>query len=261
MLTADLHWAADVNSAGFVAGWLQSANVCGRAVASSLWGLVAHRYGPRPVLRITLAALFVGGVLFGLCRSLAAAMAIRFLCFGLLNGWSALLAVCAAQVAGEARQAEVLGLIIASGSGTQLVGPAVGGWTYGAVRSFPALVPSAIGCGLVLVAALLWVDVADREEVKDHGSGEGLRAALCRWPMPLLRLAVAGRFRIDVLDNETWPNCMCGAPKCSVFIILSHDRRGFRGSSCAASRALPPTASMRPCRCGSSARPSWAAWA
>ena len=74
VLTADLHWAADVNSAGFVAGWLQSANVCGRAVASSLWGLVAHRYGPRPVLRITLAALFVGGVLFGCCTNFALAM-------------------------------------------------------------------------------------------------------------------------------------------------------------------------------------------
>ena len=187
VLSADLHWAADVNSAGFVAGWLQSANVLGRALASSLWGLIAHRYGPKPVLRITLASLFVGGVLFGGCRSLPAAMAVRFLFFGLLNGWSALLAVCAAQVAGEARQAEVLGLIIAAGSGTQLLGPAVGGWTYGALRHLPALVPSAIGCGLVLLTALLWVDVG-KEEPKGH-AGEGLRAALGRWPMPLLRLA------------------------------------------------------------------------
>ena len=71
-------WAStaqdDVNSAGFVAGWLQSANVCGRVVTSSLWGLAAQRHGARPVLRITLAALFVGGVLFGCCTNFALAM-------------------------------------------------------------------------------------------------------------------------------------------------------------------------------------------
>ena len=74
MLTADLHWTDDVNSAGYMAGWLQSANVCGRIVTSSLWGLIAQRHGPKPVLRVTLASLFVGGVLFGGCTNFAGAM-------------------------------------------------------------------------------------------------------------------------------------------------------------------------------------------
>ena len=79
------------------------------------------------------------------------------------NGWPVLMGICAASVAGEARQTQVLGLIFATGSGTQLVGPAVGGWTYGAVRSFPALVPSAIGCGLVLLALALFANVEATE--------------------------------------------------------------------------------------------------
>ena len=58
-------------------------------------------------------------------------LGIRFIFFGLCNGWPVLIAPCAAAVAGDSRQSRVLGLIMACGSGTQLVGPGIGGWTYG----------------------------------------------------------------------------------------------------------------------------------
>ena len=50
VLSADLGWVPDKNEAGFVAGWLQSSNVCGRILTSTIWGFAAARYGPRPVL-------------------------------------------------------------------------------------------------------------------------------------------------------------------------------------------------------------------
>ena len=63
MLCADLEWVNDRNSAGFAAGWLQSSNVFGRVLTSSVWGYIAARYGFDVVFTITLASLFVGGLL------------------------------------------------------------------------------------------------------------------------------------------------------------------------------------------------------
>ena len=61
---------------------------------------------------------------FGFCTNLAASMSVRFVFFGLLNGWLVLQGPCAIAVAGRERQTDVLGLIFAAGSGMQLVGPA-----------------------------------------------------------------------------------------------------------------------------------------
>ncbi|CAK9089983.1 Probable peptide/nitrate transporter At3g43790 (Protein ZINC INDUCED FACILITATOR-LIKE 2) [Durusdinium trenchii] len=151
VLTADMKWTEDTNSAGFVAGYLQSANVCGRIVTSTFWGCVAQRYGPKPVLLCALFSILLGSILFGFCTNLAAAMGVRFLFLGVLNGWPALFGPCAAACAGDHRQTEVLGFILAAGSGMQLVGPSIGGWTYGWVPSFPAVLPSTIGCVLTVV--------------------------------------------------------------------------------------------------------------
>ena len=62
VLCADLQWVSDRNQAGFVAGWLQSSNVFGRVLMSSVWGYIAARHGFDVVLMVTLASLFVGGL-------------------------------------------------------------------------------------------------------------------------------------------------------------------------------------------------------
>ncbi|CAK9064924.1 Protein ZINC INDUCED FACILITATOR-LIKE 1 (Protein ZIF-LIKE 1) [Durusdinium trenchii] len=209
VLSADLGWVADKNEAGFVAGWLQSSNVCGRIVTSTAWGFVAARYGPKVVLSYTLASLLAGGILFGFCTNLIASMSVRFLFFGLLNGWLVLQGPCALAVAGPQRQTDVLGFIFAAGSGMQLVGPAVGGWTYGLLEEFPALIPSLIGCALALVAVVLFLvvhpafskpepKVRRQEQVKEVESEDSStsidsssRSVLFRWPIPLI---IAMRF-------------------------------------------------------------------
>ena len=155
ILSVDLGWAPDKNEAGFVAGWLLSANVFGRIFTSPVWGFVAGRYGIKVVLVITLVSMLVGGILFGFCTNLIAAMTVRFILFGLLNGWLVLTGPCAVAAAGRERQTEVLGLIFAAGCGMQLIGPAIGGWTYGTFEELPALLPSLVGCGLSILASVL----------------------------------------------------------------------------------------------------------
>jgi len=194
VLTADMHWTEDKNDAGFIAGWLQSANVCGRIVTSSLWGFVAQRYGAKPVLLLALVSLLVGGLLFGFCTDLVGAMCVRFIFFGLLNGWPVLMGPCAAAAAGDTRQTEVLGLIIAASSGTQLVGPGLGGWTYGWVPKYPAIVPSSIGCVLTVATFVLFCRVhgafgaspVDGEENAPSPKVHSSSKVLLRWPVPLL---------------------------------------------------------------------------
>eukprot|EP00435_Cladocopium_sp_Y103_P033880 s2542_g8.t1 len=201
ILSVDLGWAPDRNEAGSVAGWLQSSNVCGRIFTSPIWGFVAARYGIKVVLTITLFSMLIGGILFGFCTNLIAAMSVRFIFFGVLNAWLVLTGPCAFAVAGPERQTEVLGLIFAAGCGMQLIGPAVGGWTYGIVEKFPALLPSLIGCGLcILASALLFMvrKAVSQEEppVKEKAtkaesdrsvsSVPKSKSLIFQWPMPLI---------------------------------------------------------------------------
>jgi len=200
VLCADLEWVNDRNSAGFAAGWLQSSNVFGRVLTSSVWGYIAARYGFDVVFTITLASLFVGGLLFGFCTSLVLAMLVRSIFFGVLNGWAAVFGPYCATVAGEKRQAEVIGMVIAAGNGMQLVGPAVSGWTYQLIPEFPALAPSMIGSCLASLAFCLFCllhfrDKKTSKSVKNLPEGsEGSATAtkrsitqlLCRWPVPLI---------------------------------------------------------------------------
>eukprot|EP00913_Durusdinium_trenchii_P019405 g18243.t1 len=179
-------------------GYLQSANVCGRIVTSTFWGCVAQRYGPKPVLLCALFSILLGSILFGFCTNLAAAMGVRFLFLGVLNGWPALFGPCAAACAGDHRQTEVLGFILAAGSGMQLVGPSIGGWTYGWVPSFPAVLPSTIGCVLTVVALALFARVhrafgtsgasasAEGSVGSPSKSRGAQRSVLCQWPVPLV---------------------------------------------------------------------------
>ncbi|CAE7360649.1 ZIFL2 [Symbiodinium natans] len=200
VLSADLHWVADRNEAGFVAGWLQSANVFGRVLTSTVWGFVAMRWGFRPILALTLFALLTGGVLFGLCTNLMGAMCIRFIFFGMLNGWPAIYGPIAASVAGDDRQTDVIGMLLAAGSGMQLVGPAIGGWTYNFLPTLPALIPSLIGCMMALASLALFSRVhhgirkPQAEEAKDVDQSPGTPSksprtawsVLRAWPVPLV---------------------------------------------------------------------------
>ncbi|CAE7361907.1 ZIFL2 [Symbiodinium sp. CCMP2456] len=204
ILCADLGWVPDRNEAGYLAGWLQSSNIFGRMLTSSIWGYVAARHGFDVVLVVTLLSLLVGGLLFGFCRSLVLAMLVRFMFFGLTHGWVAIMGPYCASVAGDKRQQDVIGIVIAVGTGVQLVGPAVSGWTYALVPSFPALVPSLLGALLALVSISLYSllhcrakgawgrseisqnegRAAAREETT--ASKRSMRRTVQRWPIPLV---------------------------------------------------------------------------
>eukprot|EP00435_Cladocopium_sp_Y103_P023248 s1346_g5.t1 len=125
-------------------------------------------------------------------------MLVRFIFFGLIHGWVAIMGPYSASVAGDKRQTEVIGMVIAAGTGMQLVGPAISGWTYGLVPNFPALVPSLLGSCLAFLAICLFclLHFRDKKAAKSEQSlPEGpattatkqpITQMLRRWPVPLI---------------------------------------------------------------------------
>ena len=124
-------------------------------------------------------------------------MLVRFIFFGLTHGWVAIMGPYCASVAGDQRQTEVIGMVLAAGTGMQLVGPAISGWTYALVPEFPALVPSLLGSCLALLAACLFGLLHFRDKktaakseishaVATTAPRQSIRRILHRWPVPLI---------------------------------------------------------------------------
>ncbi|PKA48693.1 putative peptide/nitrate transporter [Apostasia shenzhenica] len=81
----DLHVAQRVEDIGFYAGFVGSSFMLGRALTSVFWGMIADRYGRKPVIVIGLITLVIFNTLFGLSTRYWMAIGTRFL-LGFLNG-------------------------------------------------------------------------------------------------------------------------------------------------------------------------------
>ncbi|KAI3852467.1 hypothetical protein MKX03_017756 [Papaver bracteatum] len=81
----DFHIAKKEEDIGFYAGFVGSAYMFGRAMTSILWGMIADRYGRKPVIIIGTLAVVVMNALFGLSTKFWMAISTRFI-LGLLCG-------------------------------------------------------------------------------------------------------------------------------------------------------------------------------
>lgn len=153
IMTTDLHWVESRDEAGFVAGFLASANVLGRVPTCILWGRLTDRFGVRICLMLSCISIAAGNIAFALSSNLYVSLATRFLFLGCGNGWATVSSVLVFETAGcKERQAKVIGITFAAGGFVQLLGPAVGGLTYGVWDAYPALIPSGIGAALAVMA-------------------------------------------------------------------------------------------------------------
>ncbi|XP_027340495.1 protein ZINC INDUCED FACILITATOR-LIKE 1-like [Abrus precatorius] len=122
------------------AGYVGSAFMLGRCLTSILWGVIADRYGRKPVVIISIIAIVIFNTLFGLSSSFWMAVITRFIlgCFGASMGT---MRAYAAEIFREEYQ--VLGLSTVSAAwGVGLVfGPAIGGYFAQPVEKYPNLFP------------------------------------------------------------------------------------------------------------------------
>ena len=151
-LCVDAGWVDRIDHAGFMAGLLPTMVMAGRIATSWAWGMLSDRIGGRACLRLCLASIAVGNLLFGFATQPWSALLVRFIFLGACNGYVALIGPLSQVIGGAERQSEVLTLVFASGPVIQMVGPALGGLLYGSLTSrFPAILPSVIGASIALV--------------------------------------------------------------------------------------------------------------
>ena len=124
----------------------------------------------------------------------------RCIFLGALNGWPTLTGVVCAEIGGDTGQPALLSKVIAAGGVFGLIGPAIGGWTYGQISCMPpALPPNIVGAVMCLAAmALVHVWLHPSEDQKSTAApgtvaasgGGGDRMSTCSamrtFPLPVV---------------------------------------------------------------------------
>ncbi|XP_020254688.1 protein ZINC INDUCED FACILITATOR-LIKE 1-like isoform X2 [Asparagus officinalis] len=132
----DLHIAERVEDIGFYAGFVGKIHVSyvkgasfmfGRALTSVVWGVIADRWGRKPVIIIGLISLIIFNTLFGLSVNYWMAIATRFL-LGALNGILGPIKAYAVEICRPEQQSIALSLVSTAWGIGLVIGPAVGGF-------------------------------------------------------------------------------------------------------------------------------------
>ncbi|XP_020580394.1 protein ZINC INDUCED FACILITATOR-LIKE 1-like [Phalaenopsis equestris] len=134
----DLHIAKRVEDIGFYAGFVGASFMLGRALTSVFWGIIADRYGRKPVIVIGLITVVIFNTLFGLSTSYWMAIMTRFL-LGSLNGLLGPIKAYAVEVAPPEYQAIGISLVSTAWGMGLVVGPSIGGLLAQPADKFPSL--------------------------------------------------------------------------------------------------------------------------
>ncbi|XP_061351064.1 protein ZINC INDUCED FACILITATOR-LIKE 1-like [Gastrolobium bilobum] len=122
------------------AGYVGSAFMLGRSLTSILWGIIADRYGRKPVVIIGIISVVIFNTLFGLSTSFWMAVIMRFILGG-LNGLLGPMRAYATEIFREEYQALGLSTVVAAWGVGLVFGPALGGYLAQPVDKYPHLFP------------------------------------------------------------------------------------------------------------------------
>ncbi|CAN1305944.1 Protein ZINC INDUCED FACILITATOR-LIKE 1 [Linum perenne] len=103
-MVRDFNIAEKEEDIGYFAGYVGSSFMLGRALTSVFWGLVADRYGRKPVILLGTSSVVILNTLFGLSRNFWMAVITRFL-LGCLNGLLGPIKAYASEIFREEHQA------------------------------------------------------------------------------------------------------------------------------------------------------------
>ncbi|KAH9686624.1 protein zinc induced facilitator-like 1 [Citrus sinensis] len=126
---------------GSYAGYVGSSFMFGRALTSVFWGLVADRYGRKPVIIMGTASVVIFNTLFGLSVNFWMAVLTRFL-LGSLNGLLGPIKAYACEIFREEHQALGLSTVSTAWGIGLIIGPALGGFLAQPAEKYPNLFSS-----------------------------------------------------------------------------------------------------------------------
>ncbi|KAI4323653.1 hypothetical protein L6164_023242 [Bauhinia variegata] len=134
----DFHIAETEQDIASYAGYVGSAYMLGRSLTSVIWGMIADRYGRKPVIVIGVTTVVIFNTLFGLSTSFWMAVGTRFL-LGALNGLLGPMKAYATEIFREEHQALGLATVSASWGIGLIIGPAIGGYLALPVQKYPQI--------------------------------------------------------------------------------------------------------------------------
>ncbi|CAL9150639.1 unnamed protein product [Musa hybrid cultivar] len=149
----DLHVAKREEDIGFYAGFVGASFMFGRALTSLFWGVVADRYGRKPVILLGIFSVTIFNTLFGLSTSYWMAITTRLL-LGSLNGLLGPIKACtirciidfvaldiaySIEVCRQEHQALGLSLVTTAWGIGLIVGPALGGFFAQPAEKYPEI--------------------------------------------------------------------------------------------------------------------------
>ncbi|XP_010419980.1 PREDICTED: protein ZINC INDUCED FACILITATOR-LIKE 1-like [Camelina sativa] len=123
---------------GFYAGFVGCSFMLGRALTSVIWGLVADRYGRKPVILIGTASVVVFNTLFGLSLNFWMAIITRF-CLGSFNGLLGPIKAYAMEIFRDEYQGLALSAVSTAWGIGLIIGPAIGGFLAQPAKQYPSL--------------------------------------------------------------------------------------------------------------------------
>ncbi|KAL0316675.1 UNVERIFIED_CONTAM: protein ZINC INDUCED FACILITATOR-LIKE 1, partial [Sesamum radiatum] len=136
--TRDFHIAKREEDISFYAGYVGSSFMFGRALTSLLWGMVADKYGRKPIIMIGTITVVIFNTLFGLSVNYWMAISTRFP-FGSLCGILGPMRAYASEICRKEHQALGMSVIGTSWGIGLVIGPAVGGFLAQPAEKYPQI--------------------------------------------------------------------------------------------------------------------------
>ncbi|KAJ8770368.1 hypothetical protein K2173_014981 [Erythroxylum novogranatense] len=136
----DFHIAEKEEDIGYYAGYVGSAFMFGRASTSFLWGIIADRYGRKPVILFGAMAVVIFNTLFGFSTNFWMAVCTRFL-IGSLCGIIGPMRAYASEACRKEYQALGMAIVSVSWGIGLVIGPALGGFLAQPAEKYPNLFP------------------------------------------------------------------------------------------------------------------------
>ncbi|KAK2634536.1 hypothetical protein Ddye_029328 [Dipteronia dyeriana] len=217
----DFHIAKREEDIGSYAGYVGASFMLGRALTSVLWGIVADRYGRKPVIIIGTSTVVIFNTLFGLSVNFWMAVITRFL-LGSLNGLLGPIKAYSCEIFRDEYHALGLSTVSTAWGIGLIIGPAMGGFLAQPADKFPNIFskeslfgrfPYFLPClcisifALVVTIATFWLP----ETLHMHGddnisldaSYDALESASCLSNSQLKQEGSKGPSKKNLLKN--WP--------------------------------------------------------